>query len=249
MFFKRKQKPQLTNADHLRARMYSIGEDAATIASMIRLGKPTPSVHFAQPLDGPIRTPDTEELFQSKSPSGDIQLDLYHYTRDFKDMNVMAQVDLMNFFGDIIRANCILSAVSGRVVTFEGGNAIKGLLDQIMVRAAEFEAFFARMEVSTLALSGAIDAKTLKKKTDALNALASKRFAQVREEMFRPDMFEQFLRIKGFQFVICATGPHAPGQKFVNGVHFPAELADAVVSIAAKRQAESLGNRPKAQVS
>jgi hypothetical protein len=249
MFFKRKKKTDPTSSERLRARMFAIGEDAATIAGMIRAGKPAPSVHFDMPLDGPIRTPNSEELFQTKGSDGHLSLSMYHYTADFKDLDMMAQVDLMNLFSDVIRANCILSAVAGRVVTFEGGNAIKGLLDQIMVSAAFFEEFFDRTDVSAAMMMGKLDERALRKKCSVLKAAADKRYAQVREDMFRPDMFAQFVPMREFRFIACAAGPAQTGQKFINGVHFPAELADAVASIAARRQGETLGNRPRAQAS
>lgn len=247
MFFFRKKKSEPTSAARLKARMHSIGEDAATIAGMIRAGKSMPSVHFQNSLDGPVRSPDTESLFQQSRADGEKDVVLFHYTSNFRSQDVMAQVDLMNFFGDVIRANCILSAVAGRVVTFEGGNAISGLLDQIMVSAASFEAYFDRAELSEQAATGDMRDSALKKKSDALAAISRKRFEQVRADLFRPDMLEQFVPMQGAPFVSVKIGPPKEGQKFINGVHFPAELADAVTSLAARRQAESMGNRPKAR--
>lgn len=238
MFGWKKSEDNTSAVERLGARMTRIGEEARALAALVHGGAAMPAVKGDPAENGPIATSDIPGLFENRKADGTKAYDFHHYTNDLKSMDPNAQVDLMRFFGDAVALNTLIARCDRRPVADDVLESATRLLDRIAVSAFFFARFLARRDVTTMALTGSGTREDIARAMDVLRAGDRAQVAKL--TLFHGDSLEKNLPQPSIPFCLFAGRQPESGEKFINGVWFPAAEGAQLLQVLAAAQARSM---------
>ncbi len=240
MFFGKKKSSAGQPSQRLLAKMTSVVSDASKLTKRIKAGRIMPVIH-RDPERGLINLQKTEDLFKFLDKDGVETFQFYHYSTDLKSINPNAQIDLMKFFGDIIKLNTIAYPFSGKRLDEQTMHIVSGLLDRITVQAYFFECFLEGTDLATKILTGKISKENVHAETKRQGEVFMNRGLSLRKNLFRPDQFAGLSPRQDIPYPMALGRPYEEGQTFINGVFFGMEKAKMLLAHLAKAQADSIG--------
>lgn len=154
-----------------------------------------------------------------------------------------AQLNLLDLATDILQINATCSAanregVLGVAVQSPG---IRETVDRVIVPAAFFSGFFESMLIAQPKFSGAAGERDKPLDLARLKAVMERRLAVARNAMLAPERYDDLVPNKRWPIVGLELGCHDhEGQRFLNEVYLPKELAEPVLAKLAEAQADAM---------
>jgi hypothetical protein len=219
--------------------MDRIFNDAADLMALLRDRRPIPALTSCSPLDGPISVAGYEKLFEHVDDAGRVLFSTYYFTQDVKSLDPDAQYQLSLIHRNVLHFN-LLTSRSGALCALE---ALAPPLDVILAKTAYFSNCFRSYAIVRGILSRQMDNKTLNKAMQAHQAGWMAAMKRAQSCMVNPDMFTTYAPMSQPSLIVSADAPFREGQRVIDGVVFPPDLAKILMDKMAAAQGAALRAR------
>jgi hypothetical protein len=230
--------------------MQIIFDDASAIAEAIRQRRPFAPAVDRLDIHSPIRSKDSEKLFEHKNEAGETQYTTYCFTKNFdlKSANAEAQFKLFDLYTRVIFANLFINQhTGGHIADNPKVGQLTSAIDEILAKASYFISFFRSYARTTDILMLRLDKAGLENATREHAEDWHKRMQEAKRLMFRPEDLTELVPNPYPCFVIAASGPYCEGQMVFNGVYFPPTEAATLREKLGRLQADAIGDQMRAR--
>jgi hypothetical protein len=222
--------------------MQTIFDDASRLADAIRRGGSLPS-STTEPHLSPIRCSASETLFEHTNEEGEKHYSTYHFTKDFKTMDLAAQYYLYVMYGRIYVANILANRLSNGTLSDGEIALLKNAIDEALAKSAFYINYFRSYSFSTAILAQRIGAGDAQKGMDDHVADWMRKMDEAKRVMFRPERLVELAPERQPLFLLAEGRPYQEGQQVINGVYFPPQHAEPLLKRIAEEQAKALTGR------
>jgi hypothetical protein len=225
--------------------MDRIFRQAADMLLLLRESKPLPVSSTGMLEHAPIDIAAYEKLFEHVDDAGKVLFSTYYFTQDIKSLDPDAQYQLSLVHRNVLHFNLLASRLSGSGAR----GALETLappLDVILAKTAYFSHCFRSYTIVRGILSRAMDNTALNRAMQAHRVGWAAAMDRARSLMLNPDMLRIYAPRAEPSLLVSAAGPYQPGQRVIDGVVFPPDLAKVLMDKMASAQAQGSAMQSRA---